>query len=214
MASALCNIMSICLYNGDNWVKAMVASMEMKTQKGYKILWRLFCQYDPCFNPSRTVNRLSWDDYGGDVMKYAKAFDLYFYLSAKSGGYHTAFHCYILFLQGITAPALIKVVKPLLIAVKSNTLDENSFEGDWIGVLPFHLQGDKLAQKIAEQSKVEPFDCNLGGRGHWVHYHHLSGSPDNTASDNDALAQPGIRSHPEVHGSNCCSGLQIQWPPR
>ena len=168
MASALCTVMSVCLENGDSRVKAMVASVETKSRNGYEIIYRLFCRYVPGFDPARTVDRPSWDDYEGDVMKYADAYDLYFRLSAKSGGYHTAFHRSVLFLKGITSPALMKVVEPLLIAVESHKPDENAFEGEWIGMLPFHLQVDELAQKIVERSKVEPFDRDLARRGHRI----------------------------------------------
>ncbi len=55
----------------------------------------------------------------------------------------------------------MKVVEPLLIAVESHKPDDNTFDGKWISMLPFHLQVDELAQKIVEQSKVEPFDRDL-----------------------------------------------------
>ena len=121
VASALCTVMLICLENGDSRVKAMVASVETKSRNGYEIIYCLFCRYVLGFDPTRTVDRPAWDDYIGDVMKYADAYDLYFRLSAKSGGYHTAFHRSVLFLKGITSPALMKVVEPLLIAVSSPT---------------------------------------------------------------------------------------------
>jgi hypothetical protein len=146
----------------------MVASVETKSHNGYEIIYCLFCQYVPGFDPARTVDRPSWDDYDGDIMRYADAYDLYFRLSAKSGGYHTAFHCSVLFLKGITSPALMKVVEPLLIVVESHKPDENTFKGEWIGMLPFHLQVDELAQKIVEWSKVKPFDWDLARRGHRI----------------------------------------------
>ncbi len=110
MANALCAIMSICLENGDSCVKAMVTNIKTTSRNGYKIIWHLFSQYVPGFDPAWTIGNPSWDDYDGGMMQYAAAFDLFFRLSAKNGGYHLTFHRSILFLKGITAPLLMKVV--------------------------------------------------------------------------------------------------------
>ncbi len=98
------------------------------------------------------------------MIKYAAAFDLYFRLSSKRGNCQRNFNKSILFLKGITAHNLSKIVEPLIIAVEStqNKLDDDGGYCD--GYLPPYLRIDKLAQKIAERCKVEPFDRDLGGR--------------------------------------------------
>ena len=50
--------------------------------------------------------------------QYAAAFDLYFRLSAKRGNTHSQFNKSILFLKGITTRNLMKIVEPLIIAIK------------------------------------------------------------------------------------------------
>jgi hypothetical protein len=98
------------------------------------------------------------------VIRYAAAFDLYFWLSSKQGNRQTDIKQLILFLKGITACNLSWIVEPLIIAVEStqSKIDDNG--GYYNGYLPHYLWIDKLAQKIAEQCKVEPFDRDLGGR--------------------------------------------------
>jgi hypothetical protein len=71
-------------------------------------------------------------------------------------------------------PLLMKVVEPLLITVKSNQPDKGSYKGNWIGALLFHLHIDELAQKTAEQSKVEPYERDIGG---CPRIHHLGHGP-------------------------------------
>jgi hypothetical protein len=57
----------------------------------------------------------------------------------------------------------MKVVKLLLIAVRSQQPDENKITS-WIGYLPPHLCIDELTQKLAKRSKVDPYDQDLRGR--------------------------------------------------
>ncbi len=68
IANALCTVMTTCLENSDNWVKVMVTSVETKSRTGYKIIWCLFCRYIPGFDPAWTVDKLSWDDFDGNIM--------------------------------------------------------------------------------------------------------------------------------------------------
>jgi hypothetical protein len=98
------------------------------------------------------------------VIRYAAAFNLYFRLSSKRGNHQTDVEQSILFLKGITACNLSRIVEPLIIAVKSIQSKINDDGGYYDGYLPHYLWIDELAQKIAEQCKVEPFDQDLGGR--------------------------------------------------
>ncbi len=52
------------------------------------------------------------------MIQYAAAFDLYFWHCTKRGRSHTQFNKLILFLKGITARHLMKIVEPLIIAIK------------------------------------------------------------------------------------------------
>jgi hypothetical protein len=108
MASALCTAMPICLAQANSQVQAMVAGVEMKTWDSYEIVWNLSYRFVPGFDPTKTVNKPSWDAHCGDMMQYAVAFDLYFWLSTKRGGSHNQFNRWILFLKGITTRHLIK----------------------------------------------------------------------------------------------------------
>jgi hypothetical protein len=83
MASALCTAMPICLAQADSRVQAMIAGVETKPRNGCKIMWNLLYQYVPGFEPTKTVDKPSWDKHGGDVIQYAAAFNLYFWLCAK-----------------------------------------------------------------------------------------------------------------------------------
>jgi hypothetical protein len=56
----------------------------------------------------------------------------------------------------------MKVVEPLLIAVKSHQPDESEATS-WIRYLPPHLHVNDLAQKLAKRSKVDPCNGDLGG---------------------------------------------------
>ncbi len=98
------------------------------------------------------------------MIQYAAAFDLYFRLSAKRGGYHSLFNKSILFLKGSTARNLMKMVEPLIIAIESTQGDVDDNGGLPIGYIPHHLRVSKLAQKIAEHCRVKPFDRDLGRR--------------------------------------------------
>ncbi len=89
MASALCTAMPICLAQANSCVQAMIAGVETKSQNGYKIVWNFLYRYVPGFNPTKTVDKSNWDKQGGDVIQYVAAFDLYFWLSAKRGSYHS-----------------------------------------------------------------------------------------------------------------------------
>jgi hypothetical protein len=133
MASALCTAMPICLAQADSRVQAMIAGVKTKMRNGYKIVWNLLYWYVPGFDPTKTVDKPSWDEQGGDVIQYAVAFDLYFLLCAKRGSSHTQFNKSILFLKGITARHLMKIVEPLIIAIKGtqSNLDDNGWL--WIG---------------------------------------------------------------------------------
>ena len=125
MANTLCTVMSICLESVDSHLKALVSSMEAKSRNGYVIVWKLLCRYVPGFNPAKTIDKPCWEDYNGNVIHYAVGFNLYFRLCAKRLNCHSQYHRLILFLQGITAHHLMKIVKPLLIAVESQQPDEN-----------------------------------------------------------------------------------------
>jgi hypothetical protein len=181
---SLCTAMPICLAQANSRVQAMIAGVETKTRNGYKIVWNLLYRYVPDFDPTKTVDKPSWDEQGGDVIQYAVAFDLYFQLSAKCGGSHTQFNKSILFLKGITAHHLMKIVEPLIIAIKGmqSNLDDNG--GLRIGYLPHHLQVSELAQKIAECCRVEPFDRDLGGRP-WINNFMYGDDPSSPANNSD-----------------------------
>ncbi len=168
MASALCTAMPVCLAQADNRVQAMVAGVETKMQNGYTIVWNLLYRFVPGFNPTNTVNKPTWDGEGGDVIQYAAAFDLYFRLSSKQGSRHNDLNKSILFLKGIMACNLLKIVEPLIFAVKS-TQGKINDDSDLPDGYPLHyLPVKELAQKIAECCKVEPFDRDLGSRP-WVY---------------------------------------------
>jgi hypothetical protein len=134
-----------------------------KPHNGYVIVWKLLCHYVPGFNPAKTIDKPCWEDYNGNVIHYAVGFNLYFRLCAKRLNCHSQYHRLILFLQGITAHHLMKVVEPLLITVKSQQPDEIKATS-WVSYLPPHHCIDELAQKLAEHSKVDPYDRDLGGR--------------------------------------------------
>jgi hypothetical protein len=146
----------------------MVSDVEMRTRDGYEVVWNLFYPFVPGFDPIITVDKPSWDEHSGDVIHYAAAFDLYFRLGAKRGENHDQFTRSILFLKGITAGNLMKIVEPLLIAIKGTQRDLDNIGGTQIGYLPHHLHASTLAQRIAKRCKVEPFNRDLGGRP-WVH---------------------------------------------
>ncbi len=118
------------------------------------------------------------------MIQYAATFDLYFRLSSKWGSHHNDLNKSILFLKGITAPNLSKIVKPLIIAIESTqgTIDEDGGLPD--GYLPHYLRVAKLAQKIAECCKVEPFDWELGGQ-HWVHNFMFGADASSLASNSE-----------------------------
>jgi hypothetical protein len=117
------------------------------------------------------------------VIKYAAAFDLYFRLSSKRGNCQHDVNKSILFLKGITASNLSKIVEPLIIAVEStqNKLDDNG--GYCNGYLPPYLRLKELAQKIAERCKVEPFDRDISGR---TRVHNFSSNMDATSPASDS----------------------------
>ena len=117
MASALCTAMPICLEKADGRVRAMVSGIEMKTRNGYEIVWNLLFRYVPGFDPTKTIDKPSWDGHKGNVIQYAAAFDLYFRLCAQRGNTHSQFNKSILFLKGITSRHLMKIVEPLIIAI-------------------------------------------------------------------------------------------------
>jgi len=119
------------------------------------------------------------------VNQYAAAFDLYFRLSAKRGNTHSQFNKSILFLKGITARNLMKIVEPLIIAIESMQGNNNAGDGGLpIGYLPYHLRVDELTQKIADRCKVEPFDRDLDSRPR-VHNLTFGGAPSHPTSDLD-----------------------------
>ncbi len=89
MQSALCTVLPLCLAQADNWVQAIIAGVETKTQNGYKILWNLLYRFVPGFNPTNTIDKPTWDGEGGNLIRYAAAFDLYFRLSSKRGNRQT-----------------------------------------------------------------------------------------------------------------------------
>jgi len=185
MASAVCTAMPICLDKSDGRVRAMVSGVQTKMRNGYEMVWNLLFRYVPGFDPTKTVDKPHWDTHEGNVIQYAAAFDLYFRLSAKRGNTHSQFNKSILFLKGITACNLMKIVEPLIIAIESMQGDDNVGDGGLpIGYLLYHLRVDELAQKIADRCKVEPFDCDLGGRP-WVHNLMFGNEPPHPSSDSD-----------------------------
>ena len=115
--------MPICLDKADGRVRAVVSGVETEMRNGYKIVWNLLFRYVPGFDPTKTVDKPRWDLHEGDVIQYAAAFDLYFRLSAKRGNTHSQFNKSILFLKGITARNLMKIVEPLIIAIKGIKID-------------------------------------------------------------------------------------------
>jgi hypothetical protein len=143
MASALCTAMPICLEKADGRVRAMVSGIETKTRNGYEIVWNLLFRYVPGFDPTKTVDKPTWDGHEGDVIQYAAAFDLYFRLCAKRGNTHSQFNKSILFLKGITSRHLMKIVEPLIIAIESTQGDDDD-GGD--GGLPIGVLSWKRAR--------------------------------------------------------------------
>jgi hypothetical protein len=180
MVSALCTALPVCLTEADGRTKAMIADVEMRTRKGYKIVWNLLYRFIPGFDPTKTIDRPSWDDHDGDVIQYAAAFDLYFPLSTKCGKNYNQFTRSILFLKEVTARNLMKIVEPLIIAIKGMQSDFDYIGGTQIGFLPYHLHVNALAQQIAERCKTEPFDQDLGARPR-VHNLLYGNEIDNTA---------------------------------
>jgi hypothetical protein len=164
MASALCTVLPVCLKEADGRVKAMIADIETRTRNGYKIVWNLLYWFVPGFDPTKTIDQPSWDDHDGDVIQYVAAFDLYFWLSAKRSKNHNQFTRSILFLKGVTARNLMKIVEPLLIAIEGSQSDFDNIGGTQISFLPHHLHVNALTQQIAEQCKTEPFDRDLSAR--------------------------------------------------
>ncbi len=164
MQSALCTALLLCLAQADNRVQEMIAGVKTKTQNGYKILWNLLYRFVPGFNPTNTIDKPTWDREGGNMIRYAAAFDLYFRLSSKRGNRQTDIERSILFLKGITSRHLSRIVKPLMIAVKSTQSTIDNYGGYRDGYLSHHLWLNKLAQKIVERCKVEPFNWDLGSR--------------------------------------------------
>ncbi len=124
----------------------------------------LLYRFVPGFNPTNTIDKPIWDGEDGNVIRYTAAFDLYFHLSSKRGNRQQDVNKSILFLKGITARNLSRILEPLIIAVEStqNKLDDDGSYSD--GFLPPYLRVDELAQKIAERCKVEPYDRDIGGR--------------------------------------------------
>jgi hypothetical protein len=183
MASALCTALPICLTKADSCVKAMVADVKMRTRDGYEVVWNLLYRFIPGFDPTKTVDKPSWDEHSGDVIHYAAAFDLYFWLSAKRDENHNQFTRLILFLKGITARNLMKIVEPLLIAMEGTQRDLNNIGGAQIGYLPHHLHVSALAQRIAERCKVKPFNRDLGGH---PQVHNLTYGDDLLTPPNDS----------------------------
>ncbi len=161
------------------------------------MVWNLLYRFVPGFDPTKTVDKPSWDEHSRDVIHNAAAFDLYFWLSAKRGENHNQFTRSILFLKGITARNLMKIVEPLLIAIEGMQRNLDNIGGTQIGYLPHHLHISALAQQIAECCKVEPFDRDLGGhpRVHNLTYGDDLLTPANN-SDKDAsqYAEP-LNSH-------------------
>jgi hypothetical protein len=193
MASALCTAMPRYLAQADNRIQAMVAGVETKMRNGYTIVWNLLYWFVPGLNPTSTVDKPTWDGEGGVVIQYAAAFNLYFRLSSKRGSRHNDLNRSILFLKGITARILLKIVEPLIIAVRSTQgkFDDNSDLPD--GYLPQYLHVKELAQNIAECCKVKPFDWDLGSRP-WVyklgHDEDASSLASDSENDRSQYAEP------------------------
>jgi hypothetical protein len=121
------------------------------------------------------------------VIQYAAAFDLYFRLSSKRGNRQTDVKKSILFLKGITARNLSRIVEPLIIAIKCTQSKIDNDGGYCNGYLPHYLCIDELAQKIAERCKVEPFNQDLGGRPHIYNFmSDINATAPALDSDNDA----------------------------
>ncbi len=187
----------MCLARANSRVLAMIAGVETKSRNGYKIIWNLLYHFVPGFNPTNTINKPTWDGEGGNVIKYAAAFDLYFRLSSKQGNRQHDINKSILFLKGITAHNLSKIVEPLIIAVESMQNKLNNDGGYCDGYLPPYLRIDELAQKIAERCKVEPFDRDLGGRPrvHNFSYEMDATSPASDSEDNTEWYAKPIDGH-------------------
>jgi hypothetical protein len=200
MASALCTAMPICLAWANSRVQAMIAGVEIKTKNGYEIVWNILYRYMPGFDPTNTVDKPTWDGKGGDVIHYVAAFDLYFRLSAKRGSCYNDFNKSILFLKGITARNLLKIVKQLIIATKSTQGAIGDDGGHLIGHLPHYLRVDKLAQKIAECCKVEPFNQDLGGQPqvHTFTFGNNTTSPTLDSEDDTSRYTKPINGHMQV----------------
>jgi hypothetical protein len=94
----------------------------------------------------------------------------------------------------------MKVVEPLLIAVETQQPDENETTL-WISYLPLHLCIDDLAQKLAERSKVDPYNQDLGGQPQINYTGH--GNPNHialNASDDDDDDSTSLNAKP-IHGN-------------
>jgi hypothetical protein len=218
MANALCTVMSICLESADSRLKALVPGVEAKSRNGYVIVWKLLCCYVPGFDLAKTIDKPCWEDYDSNVIHYVAGFDLYFRLCAKRRNYHSQYHPLILFLQGITARHLMKVVRPLLIVVESQQPDKNETTS-WIGYLPPHLRVDELAQKLAEHSNVDPYDHDLQGQprinytGHSNPTHIASTASDDEDKDSKSPTAKPIHGHMQgytvstVKQAHCHNGL-------
>jgi hypothetical protein len=120
MQSTLCTALPICLARADSRVQAMIAGVETKSRNGYEIVWNLLYCFVPGFNPTNTIDKPTWDSEDGEVIRYEAAFNLYFRLSSKRGNQQQDVDKSILFVKGITARNLSRIVEPLIIAVESH----------------------------------------------------------------------------------------------
>jgi hypothetical protein len=181
--------MPVCLAQVDNRIQAMVAGIETKMRNGYTIVCTLLYWFVPGFNPTNTVDKPTWDGKGGNVIQYAAAFDLYFRLSSKQGSRHNDLNNSILFLKGITARNLLKIVELLIIVVESTQgkIKDNSDLPD--GYLLHYLRVEELAQKIAERCKVEPFDQDLGSQPWVYNLGHRQDPSSPTLDSEDSVTQ-------------------------
>jgi hypothetical protein len=78
----------------------------------------------------------------------------------------------------------MKIVEPLIIAIKGTQSNLDDDGGLRIGYLSHHLHVGELAQKIAEHCRVEPFDRDLGGRPR-IHTFMYGDDPSSPANDSD-----------------------------
>jgi hypothetical protein len=168
-AQALMVILLNLLLKHDNEVASTISMVQMESNNGYDLLWRVLELTVLGFNPTNPVKLLLW--HNDDIFEFAHAFLLYYHLQGKKGVWYDNRTRSTMFLQAVDDPAYVDTITTLIMCINNYyTSYDKGYLPAALCVMGLAHQLNKMAESRAKS--ILPRAHQMDGRSHGRYYSH------------------------------------------